>query len=218
MSTLQEINNRIHSIPTPSELESSLSSIKSDIETVLSQPDDGFNENYYKNHTGRELFRKLNNFGLGSLIFDSYDSGFRPTTIDGVSFVFLTADNSNTPSYTFDGVELNSTLKLKISGDFGEFLTIRESIDSINFSLTIGGTESDPTLTLNDGASNFGTLSEGESTTYTLSDGSDLIFLFDSLGSIILHITRSTSEVVQDALLSEGGKVLTTESENPLGF
>jgi len=40
MPTLQEINNRIHSIPTPSELESSLISIKSDIETVLSQPDD----------------------------------------------------------------------------------------------------------------------------------------------------------------------------------
>lgn len=218
MPTLQEINNRIHSIPTSSELESSLSSIKSDIETVLSQPDDGFNENYYKNHTGRELFRKLNNFGLSSLIFDNYDSGFRPTTIDGVSFTSLVVDNSSTPSYTFESSGLNTTIKLKISGDSGEFLTIQESNDSINFRLTIGGTESEPTLTLNDGASDFGTLSEGQSTTYTLSDSSVLTFLFDSLGSIILHITKSISEGVQDALLSEDSKVLTTESENPLGF
>jgi len=215
---LQEINNRIHSIPTPSELESSLISIKSDIETVLSQPDDGFNENYYKNHTGRELFRKLNNFGLDNLIFDSYDSGFRPTTIDGVSFTSLIADNSSTPSYTFESSGLNATIKLKISGSSGEFLTIRELTDNINFRFTIGGTELAPTLTLNDGASDFGTLSEGQSTTYTLSDSSVLTFLFDSLGSIILHITKSISEDVQDSILTEDGRVLTTESNNPLGF
>ena len=140
------------------------------------------------------MFRKLNNFGLSSLIFDNYDSGFRPTTIDGVSFISLVADNSTTPSYTFESSGLNTTIKLKIFGDSGEFLTIQESNDSINFRLTIGGTESDPTLTLNDGASNFGTLSEGQSTTYTLSDNSVLTFLFDSLGSIILHITKSISE------------------------
>ena len=82
--TLQEINNQIHSIPTPSKLESSLISLKTSISTAISNGDIEFNTQYYRNHTGRELFRKLNNFGLDSEIFDGFDSGFRPNSIAGL--------------------------------------------------------------------------------------------------------------------------------------
>ena len=74
---LQEILNRIHSTRSPDELNSKLNSFKQQINTELSGGDSS-QENYYKNHTGRELFRKLNNFGLKALIPTSYDSGFRP--------------------------------------------------------------------------------------------------------------------------------------------
>jgi hypothetical protein len=75
--TLQEILNRIHSTRNPNELNSKLNSFKQEIKSELSGGD-SFQENYYKNHTGRELFRKLNNFGFKTLIPTSYDSGFRP--------------------------------------------------------------------------------------------------------------------------------------------
>lgn len=75
--SLQEILNRIHSTRSPNELNSKLNSFKQEINTELSGGD-SFHENYYKNHTGRELFKKLNNFGLKPLIPTSYDSGFRP--------------------------------------------------------------------------------------------------------------------------------------------
>ena len=84
--TLQQLNNKIHSIPTPTDLSSELTVIKDDIKTILSAGGD-FEENYYKNHTGRELFRKLNNFGMTtelSDIGDPYDSGFRPTDVAGI--------------------------------------------------------------------------------------------------------------------------------------
>jgi len=84
MPTLQEINNRIHSIPTPSELESSLATLRTSISTAISNGDIEFNTQYYRNHTGRALFRKLNNFGLAILIFDDYDSGFRPNSTAGI--------------------------------------------------------------------------------------------------------------------------------------
>ena len=82
--TLQEITNQIHSIPTPLELESSLTDLKTSISTAISNGDTEFNTQYYRNHTGRELFRKLNNFGLGSKIFNIYDSGFRPNSTSGL--------------------------------------------------------------------------------------------------------------------------------------
>jgi hypothetical protein len=84
--TLQQLNNKIHSIPTPTELSTELASIKSDIKTILSAGG-STEENYYKNHTGRELFRKLNNFDMVadlSAIGDPYDSGFRPTDVAGI--------------------------------------------------------------------------------------------------------------------------------------
>jgi hypothetical protein len=75
--TLQELLNHIHTIRTPSELNSELNSIKSKINDHISGGD-SFQKNYYKNHTGRELFRKLYNYGLSELIPTTYDGGFRP--------------------------------------------------------------------------------------------------------------------------------------------
>lgn len=75
--TLQELLQHIHSIPLPEELQNELNSLKSEITNAIADGSD-FNINYYQNHTGRELFRKLNNFGLSHLIYDEHDSGFRP--------------------------------------------------------------------------------------------------------------------------------------------
>lgn len=82
--TLQEINNQIHSIPTPSKLEVALTDLKTSISTAISNGDIEFNTQYYRNHTGRELFKKLHNFGLDIEIFDDYDSGFRPNSTAGL--------------------------------------------------------------------------------------------------------------------------------------
>lgn len=74
-NTLQQLNNQIHVIRNQSEMTSKLDNLKSQIKTAL---DAGASVSYYQNHTGRELFRKLNNFGLNHLIPTSHDSGFRP--------------------------------------------------------------------------------------------------------------------------------------------
>ncbi len=84
--SLQNINKRIHSVATPSEMSSKLAALKSEIKTeLLANGDD--QERYYKNHTGRELYRKLSNFGMSSEITsigDSHDGGFRPKTVNGI--------------------------------------------------------------------------------------------------------------------------------------
>jgi len=82
---LVELNNKIHSA-TKAELQSNLSTWKNSIKTVLlaNRVED---EIYYKNHTGRELFSKLYNFGMTTeltAINDTYDAGFRPTTVTGI--------------------------------------------------------------------------------------------------------------------------------------
>jgi len=74
--TLPKLLQEIHSVETPSELNSKLSNFESRIAAILSASPD--QKNYYVNHTGRELYRKLYNFGLSHLISYSYDSGFRP--------------------------------------------------------------------------------------------------------------------------------------------
>ena len=79
--TLQELNNKIHSIATPTELSTELSSLKSDIKSAINAGG-SFAKNYFENHTGRELFRKLSSFGLVADILDEYDSGFRPISVD----------------------------------------------------------------------------------------------------------------------------------------
>jgi hypothetical protein len=81
--TLQELLQYIHSIPTPEELELHLDSIRISINDAINKGDK-FQKSYYQNHTGRELFRKLHNFGLEHLIFDEYDGGFRPLSTNGI--------------------------------------------------------------------------------------------------------------------------------------
>jgi len=82
--TLQELNNKIHTIATPIELSLELPSIIQDIKTALTIQD-SFSISYYTNHTGRELHRKLYNFGMIDQIQDELDSGFRPQTLTLVS-------------------------------------------------------------------------------------------------------------------------------------
>lgn len=80
---LQELNSKIHQA-SKSDLVSNLETFKTDIANALIG---GESEAYYKNHTGRELYRKLHNFGLGSEISsigDAHDDGFRPLTVNGI--------------------------------------------------------------------------------------------------------------------------------------
>ena len=82
--SLQQIENTVHQY-RDTELQANFSTVVSDIKTILllNRPSD---ERYYINHTGRELFRKLNNFGMTtelSSIGDDYDYGFRPQTVTG---------------------------------------------------------------------------------------------------------------------------------------
>lgn len=75
---LHELNNLIHSA-TKTELQTNFAAWKNALKTIVMTGND-FDKSYYSNHTGRELFRKLYNFGLSADIYDAYDSGFRPTT------------------------------------------------------------------------------------------------------------------------------------------
>ena len=82
--TLQELNNQIHAVRNQAEMTSKLGTFKSNIKTSLVA---GESESYYMNHTGRELYRKLNNFGMESAITDigdDHDAGFRPVTATGI--------------------------------------------------------------------------------------------------------------------------------------
>ena len=97
--TLQELLQYIHTIPLPEELESEFESIKNELSEILNKNND-FDINYYKNHTGRELFRKLHTFGLDHLIPDDFDSGYRPLSIDGVSYITVGPTIEN--KYSFD--------------------------------------------------------------------------------------------------------------------
>lgn len=74
--TLSSLLQEIHSIPTPEILSAKLNDIRSRINTILSAHSSQVN--YYKNHTARELNRKLYTFGLADSIIGDYDSGFRP--------------------------------------------------------------------------------------------------------------------------------------------
>ena len=76
---LQELNNKIHQA-TKEELVSNFESWTSLLQTELEA--DRSKENYFVNHAGRELFRKLHNFELNSLIKDQHDNGFRPQKFD----------------------------------------------------------------------------------------------------------------------------------------
>jgi len=74
--TLPRLLQEIHSTSTPNELQLNFENFQSRISAILySNP---LEYSYYSNHTGRELYRKLYNFGLNNLITTPYDSGFRP--------------------------------------------------------------------------------------------------------------------------------------------
>lgn len=78
--TLPKILQEIHSVKTATELSNKLGGFESRISAILStQPDQ---KNYYLNHTGRELYRKLQYYGLQGQISYSFDSGFRPNLPD----------------------------------------------------------------------------------------------------------------------------------------
>ena len=82
--TLQELNNQIHAIRNQADMASKLNTLKSQIKTALLA---GQSALYYMNHTGRELYRKLSNFGMESEILaigDDHDAGFRPLTVNGI--------------------------------------------------------------------------------------------------------------------------------------
>jgi len=82
--TLQELNNQIHAVRDKSEMLAKLATFKANIKTALVA---GESDSYYKNHTGREFYKKLNNFGMSpySIIGDPHDAGFRPLTTTVIS-------------------------------------------------------------------------------------------------------------------------------------
>lgn len=93
---VHQLVNHIHSIPTPELLSSEFDFIKNQVALLINKGE--FQVNYFKNHIGRELFRKLYNFGLSNLIKGEYDSGFRPIDLDFISdgpLDFLPSDDIN---------------------------------------------------------------------------------------------------------------------------
>ena len=52
--------------------------------TGLLNSGDNSDLDIWKNHLGREWFKRLNSEGLSSYITDSYDEGFRPVSITGL--------------------------------------------------------------------------------------------------------------------------------------
>ena len=76
---LQELNNAIHSA-NKAELQTNLATWKSEIKSILTTATEE-QENYFINHTGRELFKKLYESNLSSEIKDDHDSGFRPISV-----------------------------------------------------------------------------------------------------------------------------------------
>ena len=91
MTTLNKLLHQIHAIKSRTEMQSELLRFKTEIRNIVESG--GFDEeNYFINHTGRELFRKLNRFDMRDEIKDSTDSGFRPirkTKLSNLSISFL---------------------------------------------------------------------------------------------------------------------------------
>jgi len=190
--TLQELLQYVHSIPTPEELESELDSIRTDIDNAITAGG-SFQENYYKNHTGRELFRKLHNFGLEHLIFDDYDGGFRPLSINGITpYIEILGGNSANP-FTFNANDLQNTLQLKLTqsdeGKIEIFITYTTTDEDFVFILDHFVNE----LVIKDGATmdTIGELKVGEAAQHTLTSNDILKFEFigqDEGGSFLVNI------------------------------
>tara|TARA_Y100000592_G_scaffold74430_1_gene116057 strand:- start:4280 stop:4630 length:351 start_codon:yes stop_codon:yes gene_type:complete len=83
--SLQVINKQIHSYRR-SELQSNLSTILTDIKNILVS-NERRDEEYFRNHTGRELVRRLFIFDMVSdisSVTSDYDDGFRPTELNTI--------------------------------------------------------------------------------------------------------------------------------------
>lgn len=108
--TLPELLQEIHSVSTRSELNTRFDEFQSRIATVLFEhPSE---ENYYVNHTGRELFRKLYNYGLEHLITDPYDSGFRPILESGIQTFTVTVNGNNGFETGGGEIEIGTTINI----------------------------------------------------------------------------------------------------------
>lgn len=108
--TLPKLLQEIHSVRTPSELNTRFPDFQSRIATILFEhPSE---ENYYVNHTGRELFRKLYNYGLDHLITDSYDSGFRPILDSGIQTFTVTVNGVNGTETGGGEILIGSTINI----------------------------------------------------------------------------------------------------------
>lgn len=90
---LPNLLQEIHSVKTANEMASKFDDFRSRIALLIyTNPRE---TNYYRNHTGRELFRKLYNFGLSNLMTDTYDSGFRPDLSAGLSTFTVSLNGNN---------------------------------------------------------------------------------------------------------------------------
>jgi hypothetical protein len=84
--TGQEILNSVHVVRDPDEMATKLVTFKGQIKTFLNDgAPTAARLSYYKNHIGRELFRKLHIFGMDSDIPDTFSEGFRPTAITNIT-------------------------------------------------------------------------------------------------------------------------------------
>jgi hypothetical protein len=151
--TLPKLLQEIHSVETPSELNSRFSEFQSRIATILfEQPSE---ENYYVNHTGRELFRKLYNYGLEHLITDPYDSGFRPILESGIQTFTVTVNGNNGVETGGGEISIGSTINITASPNdlyqFDSWTVVGPgqigSTTSANTTFTVGA--GDVTITAN---------------------------------------------------------------------
>lgn len=116
---LQQLNNEIHA-SDKSEFLSKRPTWVTQITTLLATASESEIE-YFRNHTGRELFRKAHSFGDSLFIQDEFDSGFRPKRVDpevglngGIISWYDAADQS---SYDLD----SQNRILKVSDKSGTF-------------------------------------------------------------------------------------------------
>tara|TARA_B100000989_G_scaffold198047_1_gene149577 strand:+ start:16075 stop:17127 length:1053 start_codon:yes stop_codon:yes gene_type:complete len=127
MTTLNKLLHQIHAVKNKAEMQSSLSEFKNKIRNIVNS--EGFEEeNYFINHTGRELFRKLDDFGMQSEIKDIFDSGFRPirqTKLSNLDLNFLARfDASNLSSIIHE-----TETSVGIDGNMIEVNKVKEWID-----------------------------------------------------------------------------------------
>jgi hypothetical protein len=108
--TLPGLLQEIHSVATPSELDVQFPDFQSRIALILLN--DISQENYYVNHTGRELFRKLYNYDLKNLITDSYDSGFRPDSATGIMTFTVALDGDNGTETGGGEIKIGTTINI----------------------------------------------------------------------------------------------------------